>query len=82
MRSGGHCEGRTPRQSSLGGCCSAQNQACPTLEHPEALTDLDVASTHRSAATTAKSVMTKLPEVTLAFWTMKVAATTPGENNW
>ncbi|WP_107090845.1 hypothetical protein [Streptomyces sp. NRRL WC-3618] len=35
-------------------------------------TDLDVASA-------TKSVMKKLPEVTLAFWTMKVAATTLGE---
>lgn len=36
------------------------------------LTDLDVAST-------TKSVMKKLPEVTLAFWIMKIAATTLGE---
>ncbi|MFF7981206.1 hypothetical protein ACFZDK_19075 [Streptomyces sp. NPDC007901] len=35
-------------------------------------TDLDVAST-------TKSVMKKLPEVTLAFWIMKIAATTLGE---
>ncbi|MEW2119908.1 hypothetical protein AB0945_32935 [Streptomyces sp. NPDC005474] len=35
-------------------------------------TDLDVASA-------TKSVMKKLPEVTLAFWIMKVAATTLGE---
>ncbi|MCX4885567.1 MULTISPECIES: hypothetical protein [unclassified Streptomyces] len=36
------------------------------------LTDLDVASTTRS-------VMKKLPEVTPAFWIMKIAATTLGE---
>jgi uncharacterized membrane-anchored protein len=42
------------------------------LEQPELLTDLDVAST-------TKSVMKKLPEVTLAFWIMKIAATTLGE---
>src|SRR5689334_24981302 len=36
------------------------------------LTDLDVASS-------TKSVMKKLPEVTLAFWIMKIAATTLGE---
>ncbi|MFI8793822.1 hypothetical protein [Streptomyces sp. NPDC055105] len=35
-------------------------------------TDLDVTST-------TKSVMKKLPEVTLAFWIMKIAATTLGE---
>ncbi|WP_406098943.1 hypothetical protein [Streptomyces canus] len=42
------------------------------LEKSEVLTDLDVASTTRS-------VMKKLPEVTLAFWIMKIAATTLGE---
>ncbi|MGW2962285.1 COG4705 family protein [Streptomyces sp. NPDC001220] len=42
------------------------------MQQPEALTDLDVAST-------TKSVMKKLPEVTLAFWIMKIAATTLGE---
>ncbi|MDQ0905197.1 hypothetical protein QFZ22_001182 [Streptomyces canus] len=42
------------------------------MQKPERLTDLDV-------ATTTKSVMKKLPEVTLAFWIMKVAATTLGE---
>jgi uncharacterized membrane-anchored protein len=42
------------------------------LEQPELLSELDVAST-------TKSVMKKLPEVTLAFWIMKVAATTLGE---
>ncbi|MET7902335.1 hypothetical protein ABZS86_12955 [Streptomyces sp. NPDC005355] len=41
-------------------------------ERPEVLTDLDVASTDRYA-------MKKLPEVTLAFWIMKIAATTLGE---
>ncbi|MFS7872274.1 hypothetical protein ACEYXF_02810 [Streptomyces asiaticus] len=39
---------------------------------PEVITDLDVAST-------STSVMKKLPEVTLAFWIMKIAATTLGE---
>ncbi|MEH0661088.1 hypothetical protein QA860_25825 [Streptomyces stelliscabiei] len=42
------------------------------MEQPEVLTDLDVAST-------TTSVMKKLPEVTLAFWIMKIAATTLGE---
>jgi len=42
------------------------------LQQPNELTDLDVAST-------TKSVMKKLPEVTLAFWIMKIAATTLGE---
>jgi uncharacterized membrane-anchored protein len=42
------------------------------LEQPELLTDLDVANA-------TKSVMKKLPEVTLAFWIMKIAATTLGE---
>jgi uncharacterized membrane-anchored protein len=46
------------------------------LEKPEVLTDhLDVANT----SSTTKSVMKKLPEVTLAFWIMKIAATTLGE---
>ncbi|MFJ9909399.1 hypothetical protein ACIRVK_42405 [Streptomyces sp. NPDC101152] len=45
------------------------------MEQPEVLTDLDVAST----SSTTKSVMKKLPEVTLAFWIMKIAATTLGE---
>ncbi|MGW2637391.1 COG4705 family protein [Streptomyces sp. NPDC001348] len=49
------------------------------MENPDILTDLDVASTHRSAASGTKSVMKKLPEVTLAFWIMKIAATTLGE---
>ncbi|MDQ0933286.1 COG4705 family protein [Streptomyces turgidiscabies] len=42
------------------------------MEKSEILTDLDVAGT-------TKSVMKKLPEVTLAFWIMKIAATTLGE---
>jgi len=42
------------------------------LEQPELLTQSDVAST-------TTSVMKKLPEVTLAFWIMKIAATTLGE---
>ncbi|MET7458364.1 hypothetical protein ABZT03_42375 [Streptomyces sp. NPDC005574] len=42
------------------------------MQQPEMFTDLDVASA-------TKSVMKKLPEVTLAFWVMKVAATTLGE---
>ncbi|MET8021855.1 COG4705 family protein [Streptomyces decoyicus] len=42
------------------------------METPEVLTDLDAADTRRQ-------VMKKLPEVTLAFWIMKIAATTLGE---
>ncbi|MFD8307309.1 hypothetical protein ACFV29_34035 [Streptomyces sp. NPDC059690] len=42
------------------------------MQKPDMLTDLDVASS-------TKSVMKKLPEVTLAFWIMKIAATTLGE---
>ncbi|MFH9224401.1 hypothetical protein [Streptomyces lydicus] len=42
------------------------------MPEPEVLTDLDVAGTDRY-------VMRKLPEVTLAFWVMKTAATTLGE---
>src|SRR3954471_15606684 len=42
------------------------------LEKSERLTDLDVAGADRY-------VMKKLPEVTLAFWIMKIAATTLGE---
>ncbi|MEV7734886.1 hypothetical protein AB0O75_22910 [Streptomyces sp. NPDC088921] len=42
------------------------------MEQPELLTELDVAST-------TKSVRKKLPEVTVAFWIMKIAATTLGE---
>jgi uncharacterized membrane-anchored protein len=42
------------------------------LQQPNHLTDLDVAST-------TKPVMKKLPEVTLVFWIMKIAATTLGE---
>ncbi|MET7934503.1 hypothetical protein [Streptomyces sp. NPDC005322] len=49
------------------------------MENPELLTDLEVASTHQSAASRTKTVMKKLPEVTLAFWVMKIAATTLGE---
>ncbi|MEU5088453.1 hypothetical protein [Streptomyces sp. NPDC021356] len=45
------------------------------MEKSEVLTGLDVAGT----SSTAKSVMKKLPEVTLAFWIMKIAATTLGE---
>ncbi|MDT0549267.1 COG4705 family protein [Streptomyces lonegramiae] len=47
----------------------------------EILTELDVASTSNTSSTssTTKSVMKKLPEVTLAFWIMKIAATTLGE---
>ncbi|WP_343308764.1 COG4705 family protein [Streptomyces malaysiensis] len=43
-----------------------------TLGKREVLTDLD-------AASASTSVMKKLPEVTLAFWVMKIAATTLGE---
>ncbi|MFD3584636.1 hypothetical protein [Streptomyces sp. NPDC058683] len=42
------------------------------MQQPEALTDPDVAST-------TTSVTKKLPAVTLAFWIMKIAATTLGE---
>ncbi|MES4892021.1 hypothetical protein [Streptomyces sp. NPDC096012] len=42
------------------------------MEQPEVMTDLDVASAD-------KHVMKKLPEITLAFWIMKIAATTLGE---
>ncbi|MGC0343871.1 hypothetical protein [Streptomyces sp. SLBN-8D4] len=42
------------------------------MQQPQTVTDLDVASA-------TKSVMKKLPEVTLAFWIMKIAATTLGE---
>ena len=42
------------------------------MNETEVLTELDVAGTGRS-------VMKKLPEVTLAFWIMKTAATTLGE---
>ena len=42
------------------------------MRQPEILTDLDAASTRTS-------VMKKLPEVTLVFWIMKIAATTLGE---
>ncbi|MER5913208.1 hypothetical protein ABT124_22635 [Streptomyces sp. NPDC001982] len=42
------------------------------MDEPETLTDLDVAEARTS-------VMRKLPEVTLAFWIMKIAATTLGE---
>ncbi|MBK6014540.1 hypothetical protein JHN45_25820 [Streptomyces sp. MBT53] len=51
------------------------------MEIPETLTDTDtgVARTHQRTVATAKSVTKKLPEVTLAFWIMKIAATTLGE---
>ncbi|MET9357282.1 hypothetical protein ABZY14_30550 [Streptomyces sp. NPDC006617] len=42
------------------------------MQQPETFADLDVARA-------TKSVMKKLPEVTLAFWITKVAATTLGE---
>ncbi|MEW2492957.1 COG4705 family protein [Streptomyces nodosus] len=45
------------------------------MEKSEVLPDLDVAVT----SSTTKSVMKKLPEVTAAFWIMKIAATTLGE---
>ncbi|MGW1067506.1 COG4705 family protein [Streptomyces aureus] len=45
------------------------------MKKPEVLTDLDMAS----MSNTTTSVMKKLPEVTLAFWIMKIAATTLGE---
>ncbi|MFD8999854.1 hypothetical protein ACFV0T_02530 [Streptomyces sp. NPDC059582] len=50
------------------------------MENPEVHPDLDeAASTHRASACPTRSVMKKLPEVTLAFWVMKIAATTLGE---
>lgn len=42
------------------------------MPEPEVLTDMDVAGAERY-------VLRKLPEVTLAFWVMKIAATTLGE---
>ncbi|MGW4674394.1 COG4705 family protein [Streptomyces sp. NPDC004324] len=45
------------------------------MEKPEILTDAAVPGT----ATTVMTVARKLPEVTLAFWIMKIAATTLGE---
>ncbi|GHE85528.1 membrane protein [Streptomyces spiralis] len=45
------------------------------MEKREVLTGLDAAGT----SSTTKSVMKKLPEVTVAFWIMKIAATTLGE---
>ncbi|WP_306189669.1 MULTISPECIES: hypothetical protein [unclassified Streptomyces] len=45
------------------------------MAKPEVLTGLDAAGTSSAA----KSVMKKLPEVTVAFWIMKIAATTLGE---
>ncbi|MGW1029608.1 COG4705 family protein [Streptomyces sp. NPDC002577] len=49
------------------------------MEKPEALTGRGVSNTHESAASATTSVMKKLPEVTLVFWIMKIAATTLGE---
>ncbi|MFD8807413.1 hypothetical protein [Streptomyces sp. NPDC059597] len=49
------------------------------MEQPEVLTDLDVAGTSARTPRTTGPVMKKLPEVTLAFWIMKIAATTLGE---
>lgn len=45
------------------------------MEKPEILTDAEVPG----ASTTVMTVARKLPEVTLAFWIMKIAATTLGE---
>ncbi|WP_223280742.1 COG4705 family protein [Streptomyces antnestii] len=45
------------------------------MEESEVITGLDVATTSDRT----ESVMKKLPEVTLAFWIMKIAATTLGE---
>lgn len=45
------------------------------MEKQDVLTDLDVAS----ASSRPNPVMKKLPHVTLAFWIMKIAATTLGE---
>ncbi|WP_019069614.1 COG4705 family protein [Streptomyces hokutonensis] len=49
------------------------------MEIPEALTDTDVPRAHQRTVAAVKSVTKKLPEVTLAFWIMKIAATTLGE---
>lgn len=48
------------------------------MENKDLLAAVDAARTP-TASTAAKSVMKKLPEVTLAFWIMKIAATTLGE---
>jgi uncharacterized membrane-anchored protein len=45
------------------------------VEKPEVFTGLDAAGT----SSTTKSVMKKLPDVTVVFWIMKIAATTLGE---
>ncbi|MFG2603132.1 hypothetical protein ACGFT2_06185 [Streptomyces sp. NPDC048514] len=45
------------------------------MGEPDMVDELDAPRT----SSTVKSVMKKLPEVTLAFWTMKIAATTLGE---
>jgi uncharacterized membrane-anchored protein len=47
------------------------------LENKDLLAAVDARTP--TASTAAKSVMKKLPEVTLAFWIMKIAATTLGE---
>ncbi|SEE83345.1 Uncharacterized membrane-anchored protein [Streptomyces sp. 3213] len=49
------------------------------MEIPEALTDTDVPRAHQRTVAVVTSVTKKLPEVTLAFWIMKIAATTLGE---
>ncbi|WP_309504982.1 hypothetical protein [Streptomyces sp. KM273126] len=51
------------------------------MEKSQVLTGLDVSSKSNTSkmSSTTKSVMKKLPEVTLAFWIMKIAATTLGE---
>ncbi|MET8786439.1 hypothetical protein [Streptomyces sp. NPDC004589] len=48
------------------------------VEQSSMLADGDAAGAKATSAT-GKSVMKKLPEVTLAFWVMKIAATTLGE---
>ncbi|MET8644644.1 COG4705 family protein [Streptomyces sp. NPDC004096] len=48
------------------------------VEQSSVLADGDAAGAKATSAT-GKSVMKKLPEVTLAFWVMKIAATTLGE---
>ncbi|MEU6283359.1 hypothetical protein [Streptomyces sp. NPDC047028] len=49
------------------------------MQQPEVLTGVNGASTAEGTPAPARSVMKKLPEVTLAFWVMKIAATTLGE---
>ncbi|MFI6054572.1 hypothetical protein ACIBCO_31335 [Streptomyces violascens] len=49
------------------------------MEKSEVLAGLDPAGTAGTARTAGTSVVQKLPEVTMVFWIMKIAATTLGE---